>query len=46
MGCSGAAAQLEQAVLAVLNAHTVDYNIDAQSLTLEAGAAGLQLIAR
>jgi heat shock protein HslJ len=46
MGCSGAAAQLEQAVLAVLNAHTVDYNIDAQSLTLEAGAAGLQLLAR
>ena len=46
MGCSGATGQLEQGVLAVLNAQTVDYNIDAQSLTLEAGAAGLQLVAR
>ena len=46
MFCAGAGGELEQAVLAVLNAQTVDYSIDAQSLTLEAGAAGLQLVAR
>jgi len=45
MACAGAAGQLEQAVMAVLNARTVDYSIDAQTLTLEAGAAGLQLVA-
>jgi len=45
MFCAGAAGELEQAVLAVLNAQTVDYSIEAQSLTLEAGAAGLQLTA-
>src|SRR3954468_9276624 len=45
VGCTGAAAQLEQAVMTVLNAQTLDYSIDAQSLTLEAGAAGLQLTA-
>lgn len=45
VGCTGAVGELEQGVLAVLNAQTVDYSIDAQSLTLEAGAAGLQLTA-
>src|SRR3954463_13389359 len=45
VGCTGAAAQLEQAVMTVLNAQTLDYSTDAQSLTLEAGAAGLQLTA-
>jgi heat shock protein HslJ len=45
MFCAGAGNELEQAVLAVLNAGTVQYSIDAQSLTLTAGAAGLQLVA-
>jgi hypothetical protein len=45
MFCAGAGGELEQAVLAVLNAQTVDYSIDAQTLTLSAGAAGLQLVA-
>ena len=44
--CAGAAGQLEQAVVAVLSAGTVDYSIDANRLTLTAGAAGLGLTAR
>jgi heat shock protein HslJ len=46
MFCAGPGGQLEQAVLEVLNAQTVDYSIDAQTLSLQAGAAGLQLVAR
>jgi heat shock protein HslJ len=44
--CVGPAGQLAQAVLAVLNAGRITFSIDQQSLTLEAGAAGLQLTAR
>jgi len=45
MFCAGAGNELEQAVLTVLNAGAVEYSIDAQTLTLTAGAAGLQLVA-
>jgi heat shock protein HslJ len=46
MGCAGAPAQLEQSVMTVLNAGRVHFSLDGQSLTLDAGAAGLQLIAQ
>ena len=41
--CEGAVAQLESAVMAVLNAGELDYAIDAGSLTLMAGDQGLGL---
>jgi heat shock protein HslJ len=43
IGCDGPTAELEEAVLAVLNAGEVDYTIDAGSLTLMAGDHGLGL---
>ncbi len=43
VGCGGAAGQLEQAVVAVLNAGAVEWSIDASGLTLMAGAIGLGL---
>ena len=43
IGCDGAVAQLELAVLAVLHAGEVDYAIDAGTLTLMAGDQGLGL---
>jgi heat shock protein HslJ len=43
IGCDGAAAQLEAAVTAVLNAGEIEYSIDAASLTLMAGDHGLGL---
>jgi heat shock protein HslJ len=45
MACTGAAGQVEQAVLAVLAAGSVNYAIEAGSLTLMAGVAGLQFSA-
>ena len=43
MACGGAAGQVEQAVLAVIGSNgPVDFAIDAFSLSLTAGAAGLQ----
>jgi heat shock protein HslJ len=45
MACGGAAGQVEQAVLAVLHADAITFAIDADSLTLSAGAAGLQFSA-
>jgi heat shock protein HslJ len=46
IGCGGAAGQLEQAVVAVLNAGAVEWSIDAGGLTLMAGANGLGLTGR
>ena len=43
IGCDGAVAQLEMAVLAVLHAGEIDYAIDAGTLTLMAGDQGLGL---
>jgi heat shock protein HslJ len=43
IGCEGAVAQLEAAVLAVINAEEIEYAIDAGSLTLMAGDQGLVL---
>jgi heat shock protein HslJ len=44
--CEGAAGQLEAAVLAVLTSNAVTAHIDAGNLRLQAGDAGLGLIAR
>jgi heat shock protein HslJ len=41
--CAGAGAQLESAVVAVLGAAQIAASIESNSLTLQAGAAGLQL---
>ncbi len=43
IGCDGPAAQLEAAVMGVLNAGELEYAIDAGSLTLMAGDQGLGL---
>jgi heat shock protein HslJ len=43
IGCIGAAAELESAVVAVLTAGSVRYSIDADALTLMAGDRGLIL---
>jgi heat shock protein HslJ len=45
MACEGAAGELETAVLAVINAGTVQASIRANVLTLRAGDQGLQLTA-
>lgn len=45
IACSGAAAQIEQAVLTVLRSASISFAIDANSLTLMAGDAGLQFSA-
>jgi heat shock protein HslJ len=45
IACSGAAAQIELAVLTVLRSASISFAIDANSLTLMAGAAGLQFSA-
>jgi len=45
MACPGARMDVEAAVLAVLNAGTVTYSIDSNSLTLMAGENGLQFSA-
>ncbi len=45
-GCGGAEAAMEEAVLAVLGADVVAYQIDAASLTLTAGGRGLALRGR
>jgi heat shock protein HslJ len=42
-GCDGAAGELEEAVVAVLNAGSVRYSIDADALTLTTGERGLLL---
>jgi heat shock protein HslJ len=44
--CAGSGNVLETAVMEVLRANSVPFSIDAQTLTLTAGAAGLQLTAR
>ena len=46
MGCDGARAQMEAAVLGVLQAEALTYAIEAGSLTLQAGAQGLVLAGR
>jgi heat shock protein HslJ len=43
IGCTGAAGELESGVVAVLNAGSVRYSIDADALTLMAGDRGLML---
>lgn len=43
MACEGAAGEMESAVLMVLEADVVRYEIDAQSMTLSIGDHGLQL---
>lgn len=45
-GCDGAEAQVEAAMLAVLNAASVDATIQADGLTLRGAGGGLQLLAR
>jgi len=45
MACMGAGGQVEGAVLAVLESHSITYAIDAGSLTLMAGDIGLQFSA-
>ncbi len=45
MACGGAAGQLEGAVLAVVGADAITFAIDADSLSLNGGAAGLQFTA-
>jgi len=45
MACGGAAGQLEGAVLAVVGADPITFAIDADSLSLMAGTAGLQFTA-
>jgi heat shock protein HslJ len=42
MACAGGAGQVEQAVVAVLGADNITFEIDGASLTLMAGANGLQ----
>jgi heat shock protein HslJ len=46
MACQGAAGQLEQAVMAVLNADSLTWSIDASGLTIMAGPNGLILSGR
>jgi heat shock protein HslJ len=43
MACDGARAQMEAAVLAVLQAQDLNYSIDARSLTVQTGGQGLML---
>jgi hypothetical protein len=46
MACGGAAGQVEQAVLAVINSSgPIQFAIDANSLSLTTGGNGLQFIA-
>jgi heat shock protein HslJ len=44
MACTGAAGQVEQQIVAVITADAITFAIDANSLSLQAGAAGLQFI--
>ena len=45
MACRGGAGEVDQAFRSVLSADSVSYSIDADSLTLQAGDAGLQFSA-
>lgn len=45
MACTGAGAQVEQELLALLSADAVRFSIDASTLTLQVGDHGLQFIA-